>query len=44
MAPPSGNASRPGRYLAALVAIIVALLLAIVGSDIASPGNWSQAF
>ncbi len=44
MAPPSGNASRPGRYLAALVAIIVILLLAIVGSDISSPGKWSQAF
>jgi preprotein translocase subunit SecD len=42
--PPSGNASRPGRYLAALVAIIVVLLLAIVGSDIGSPGKWSQAF
>jgi preprotein translocase subunit SecD len=44
VATPSGNASRPGRYLAVLVAIIVALLLAIVGSDIASPGNWSHAF
>jgi preprotein translocase subunit SecD len=27
-----------------LVAIIVVLLLAIVGSDIGSPGKWSQAF
>jgi preprotein translocase subunit SecD len=27
-----------------LVAIIVVLLLAIVGSDIGSPGNWSHAF
>lgn len=44
MATPSGNASRPGRYLAVLVAIIVVLLLAIVGSDIGSPGNWSHAF
>jgi preprotein translocase subunit SecD len=44
VAPPSGNASRPGRYLAVLVAIIVVLLLAIVGSDIGSPGKWSQAF
>jgi preprotein translocase subunit SecD len=44
VAPPSGNASRPGRYLAALVAIIVILLLAIVGSDIGSPGQWSRAF
>ena len=44
MATPSGNASRPGRYLAVLVAIIVVLLLAIVGSNISSPGKWSQAF
>jgi preprotein translocase subunit SecD len=44
VAPPSGNASRPGRYLAVLVAIIVVLLLAIVGSDISSPGKWSEAF
>ena len=44
MATPSGNASRPGRYLAVLVAIIVVLLLAIVGADIASPGQWGQAF
>jgi preprotein translocase subunit SecD len=44
VAPPSGNASRPGRYLAVLVAIIVILLLAIVGSDISSPGKWSQTF
>jgi preprotein translocase subunit SecD len=44
VATPSGNASRPGRYLAVLVAIIVVLLLAIVGSDIGSPGKWSQAF
>ena len=44
MATPSGNASRPGRYLAVLVAIIVVLLLAIVGNDIGSPGKWSQAF
>jgi preprotein translocase subunit SecD len=44
VAPPSGNASRPGRYLAVLAAIIVILLLAIVGSDISSPGKWSQTF
>jgi len=44
VATPSGNASRPGRYLAVLVAIIVVLLLAIVGNDIGSPGKWSQAF
>ncbi len=44
MAPPSGNASRPGRHLAVLVGLIVVLLLAIVGGDIASPAKWHQHF
>jgi preprotein translocase subunit SecD len=44
VAPPSGNASRPGRALATLVAIIVVLLLAVLGSNIANPGNWSRSF
>jgi preprotein translocase subunit SecD len=44
VAPPSGNASRPGRHLAILAAIIVALLLAIVGGDVASPANWHRHF
>ena len=44
MAPPSGNASRPGRYLAALAAIILVLLVAILGSDISNPAKWHQAF
>ena len=44
MAPPSSNASRPGRMLAVLGALIVVLLLAIVGSDVASPGKWSSKF
>ena len=44
MAPPSGNASHPGRHLAVLAAIIVVLLLAIVGADLASPAKWHQAF
>jgi preprotein translocase subunit SecD len=44
VAPPSGNASRPGRHLATLAAIIVVLLLAIVGSDVGSPAKWHQAF
>ena len=44
MAPPSSNASRPGRALAVLAALIVVLLLAILGSDIASPGSWSKNF
>jgi len=44
VAPPSGNASRPGRYLAALAAIILLLLVAILGSNLPSPGKWRQAF
>ena len=44
MAPPSSNSSRPGRALAVLAGLIVVLLLAIVGGDLASPGNWSQHF
>ena len=44
MAPPSGNASRPGRYLAVLAAIILVLLVAILGSDITNPAKWHQAF
>ncbi len=44
MAPPSGNVSRPGRALAVLAALIVVLFLAIVGSNIASPGHWGKDF
>ena len=44
MAPPSGSASRPGRALATLVALIILLLVVIVGGNIASPGKWSKDF
>jgi preprotein translocase subunit SecD len=44
VAPPSRNASRPGRHLATLAAIIVLLLLAILGGNIASPAKWHHAF
>ena len=44
MAPPSGNASHPGRHLAVLAGIIAVLLLAIVGADIAAPAKWHNAF
>jgi preprotein translocase subunit SecD len=44
VAPPTGNASRPGRHLAVLAAIIAVLLLAILGSDLASPAKWHQTF
>jgi preprotein translocase subunit SecD len=42
VAPPSGSASRPGRALAVLAVVIVALFLSIVGGDLASPGQWHQ--
>jgi preprotein translocase subunit SecD len=44
LAPPSGNVSRPGRALAGLATLIVVLFLAIVGSNIASPGQWGKDF
>ncbi len=44
MAPPSGNASRPGRALAALGVLIVVLFLAIVGGHIAQPSKWGSDF
>jgi preprotein translocase subunit SecD len=44
VAPPKGDASHPGRHLAVLAAIIVVLLLAIVGADIATPAKWNQSF
>jgi preprotein translocase subunit SecD len=44
VAPPSSNASRPGRMLALLAGIIVVMILAIVGGDLASPGNWHSNF
>jgi preprotein translocase subunit SecD len=44
VAPPSSNASRPGRALAVLAALIVVLLLAILGSNLASPASWSKNF
>jgi preprotein translocase subunit SecD len=44
VAPPSSNASRPGRMLALLAGIIVVMILAILGGDLASPGNWHSNF
>jgi preprotein translocase subunit SecD len=44
VAPPSSNSSRPGTMLAVLGAVIVVMLLAIVGGDLASPAKWSSNF
>ena len=44
MAPPSRTASRPGRALAVLAALIVVLLLAILGSELARRATGSKNF
>jgi preprotein translocase subunit SecD len=44
VAPPSGSATRPGRALALLAVLIVAMFLAITGGDVVSPGHWRQDF
>ena len=44
MAPPRKSGSRPGRSLAALVALIVFMLIGIVGANAFSPGKWHQDF
>jgi preprotein translocase subunit SecD len=44
VAPPKKPISRPGRALAALAVLIIVMLLAIVGKDIASPGSWRHDF
>jgi preprotein translocase subunit SecD len=44
VAPASGNVSRPGRAVAVLVALIVVLFLAMVGSDVFKPASWGTDF
>jgi preprotein translocase subunit SecD len=44
VAPPSTPNSRPGRYLAALVVLIIALLAGVVGGRILSPADWHKNF
>ncbi len=44
MAPPSTPNSRPGRYLTALVVLIVVMLAGVLGSRIISPGDWHKSF
>ena len=44
MAPPKNPVSRPGRALAALGVLIIVMLLAIVGKDAFTPGNWRHDF
>jgi preprotein translocase subunit SecD len=44
VAPPSNPQSRPGIYLAALVALFVVMLLGVIGSSLGSPADWHKQF
>jgi preprotein translocase subunit SecD len=44
VAPPSGNVSRPGRALAALVVLAVLLFLVIVSGNAFQPASWGKDF
>jgi preprotein translocase subunit SecD len=44
VAAPSKTVPHPGRALAALVALIVIMLLAILGGNLFSPGQWHKDF
>ena len=44
MAAPTKTVPHPGRALAALIALIVIMLLAIVGGNLFSPGQWHKDF
>ncbi len=44
MAPRSTPTSHPGRYLAALGALIVVMLVSVLGGNILSPADWHKSF
>jgi preprotein translocase subunit SecD len=44
VAPPSTPNSRPGRYLTALLVLIVVMLAGVLGSRIFTPGDWHKSF
>ena len=44
MAPSSTPNSRPGRYLSALVLLIVVMLAGVLGGRIFSPADWHKSF
>jgi preprotein translocase subunit SecD len=44
VAPPSKTVPHPGRALTALVVLIVAMLLGLLGGDLFSPGHWHKDF
>ncbi|HSR86464.1 MAG TPA: protein translocase subunit SecD [Streptosporangiaceae bacterium] len=44
MAPPSTPNSWPGRYLTALLVLIVVMLAGVLGGHLFSPGKWHKSF
>jgi preprotein translocase subunit SecD len=44
VAPPSTPNSRPGRYLTALVVLLIVMLAGVLGSRIADPAQWHKSF
>ncbi len=44
MAPPSTPTSHPGRYLTALVVLILVMLASVLGGNILNPSHWHKSF
>ncbi len=44
MAPPSTPTSHPGRYLTALVVLLLIMLGSVLGGNILSPSHWHKSF
>lgn len=44
MAPRSTPNSHPGRYLSALVVLLIVMLVSVLGGDLLHPGNWHKNF
>jgi preprotein translocase subunit SecD len=42
--PPSTTTSRPGRLLATLAALLIVMLVAVLGANLASPSKWHDSF
>ena len=44
MAPPSTSTSHPGRYLTALVVLLIVMLASVLGGSILDPSHWHKSF
>jgi preprotein translocase subunit SecD len=44
VAPPGTSSSHPGRYLAALVVLLVVMLAGVLGGNIFKPADWHKSF